>query len=42
MSIKAGTLDDTTWLEPDAHFWTNSKQAWTPIPDGVPRFVDDG
>lgn len=41
MSIKAGTLDDTSWLEPDAHFWTKSKQRWTPIPDGAPRFVDD-
>ena len=41
MSIKAGTLDDTSWLEPDAHFWTRSKQAWTPIPAGVPNFVDD-
>jgi hypothetical protein len=41
-SIKAGTLDDTSWLEPDAHFWTKSKQAWTPIPDGAPCFLDDG
>ena len=41
MSVKAGTLDDTSWLEPDAHFWTGSKQPWTQIPDGVPSFVDD-
>jgi len=22
MSIKAGTLDDTSWLKPNAHYWT--------------------
>jgi hypothetical protein len=32
---------NASWLEPDAHFWTRSKQAWTPIPAGVPSFVDD-
>ncbi len=41
LSIKPGTLDDTSWLEPSAHYWTKSKQPWVPIPDGVPCFVDD-
>ena len=40
--IKAGTLDDTTWLEPQLHLWTESAQAWVPtgeapkLPRGVP------
>jgi len=42
MSIKAGTLDETSALIPDAHFWTKHKQAWVQIPDGVRCFPDDG
>lgn len=42
MSLKAGTLDDTSWLRPDAHYWTKRKQPWVTIPDGVARFADDG
>jgi len=41
-SIKAGTLDDPTGLEPRAHYWTSSKHAWVAIPDGVPTYPDDG
>lgn len=28
VSLKAGTLDDTSWLIPAGHIWTRSKQAW--------------
>lgn len=35
MSVKPGTLDDTSWLQPDGHYWTRSKQNWTPIPSDV-------
>jgi hypothetical protein len=42
MSLKAGTLDDTSWLKPDAYYWTKRKQRWVLIPDGVARFPDDG
>jgi hypothetical protein len=42
MSVKAGTLDDTSWLKPDRHYWTKRKQPWVVIPDGVPQFSDDG
>jgi len=41
MSIKAGTLDDTSWLVPDSHYWTKRRQAWVELPDGVDCFVDD-
>jgi hypothetical protein len=33
--LKAGTLDDTSWLDPKVHVWTRSHQAWLPIPEGV-------
>jgi hypothetical protein len=42
MSVKAGTLDDTSRLVPDAHFWTVRKQPWVVIPDGVRCVSDDG
>ena len=32
--VRAGTLDDTSWLKPTAHFWTRSKQPWVGIPAG--------
>ena len=42
MSIKAGTLDDTSWLKPDAHYWTKRKQSWVVVPESVPQISDDG
>ena len=32
-NIKPGTLDDTSWLAPAAHLWTQSAQPWVPLPD---------
>jgi hypothetical protein len=28
--IKAGSLDDASWLEPTAEVWTSSAQPWSP------------
>lgn len=33
--FKAGTLDDTTDLQPTAHCWAGSGQAWLTYPDGA-------
>lgn len=33
-NIKPGTLDDTSWLAPAGHLWTQSAQPWVAIPDG--------
>ena len=33
MSIKPGTLDDTSWLAPSKMIWMNSAQKWVPVPD---------
>lgn len=35
VSLKPGTLDDTTMLTPDIHIWTESKQPWVTISDDV-------
>jgi hypothetical protein len=35
VSLKPGTLDDTSFLEPQAHLWIKSKQKWVNIPEGV-------
>jgi len=42
ISIKAGTLDDTSGLRPTPHYWTDRKQGWVQIPEGVSSFPDDG
>ncbi len=36
--IKAGTLDDTSWLVPEAHIWCRSAQPWVYIDLALPRF----
>lgn len=36
--VRAGTLDDTSWIRPQAHLWTRSAQPWVAIPEGVPRY----
>ena len=35
VNVKAGTLDDTTWLRPVGHLWTRSAQSWVTIPIDV-------
>jgi hypothetical protein len=30
--VKAGSLDDTSWLFPVGHIWTRSAQPWVAIP----------
>jgi hypothetical protein len=36
--VRGGTLDDPDLAVPRAHIWTETKQPWVVIPDGVPRF----
>lgn len=35
--IKAGTLDDPSWLEPQLEVWGSSAQPWVPQAEGRPR-----
>jgi hypothetical protein len=37
--IKAGTLDDTSWLDPKMHIYCDSKEQWTFIAEGSQRFA---
>jgi hypothetical protein len=34
MRFRAGTLDDTSWLQPTRHIWTRSKQPWVTFAEG--------
>lgn len=33
INIKAGTLDDTSWLDPAGHLWTDKAQPWVNLDD---------
>jgi hypothetical protein len=35
LSLKPGTLDDTSWLRPDLFIWMKSAQGWVPVPNSV-------
>jgi hypothetical protein len=35
VSIKPGTLDDTSWLRPELFIWMKSAQGWVPVPEDV-------
>jgi len=36
--VKAGSLDDASWLEPAAEVWTSSAQPWAPHFENAARF----
>jgi hypothetical protein len=37
--LRAGTLDETRKLKPQAHIYTASKQEWVQLSDGAPAFT---
>lgn len=37
--IKAGTIDDTRWLDPKLHIYCDSKQRWIDIREGDQEFA---
>jgi hypothetical protein len=39
--IKAGTLDDRSWLQPQVEVWRESAQSWIPENDAVGSFPRD-
>ena len=39
--IKAGSLDDASWLQPQVHCFTVTKQPWVHISDDLPQFEGD-
>jgi hypothetical protein len=40
--VRAGTLDDTSWLRPTRHIWTRSKQPWVAIAAGDQVYETQG
>ena len=34
-SVRCGTLDRSSHIEPTAHFWVSSKQLWLQLPEGA-------
>ena len=36
--VRIGTLDDPDRWPPDVHIFTESKQPWVVIPEGMPAF----
>ena len=36
--VRAGTLEDTSWLQPTRHIWTRSKQPWITFAEGDKTF----
>jgi hypothetical protein len=38
LSVRAGTFDDTSWVEPVGDIWVRSKQPWVVIPESRLQF----
>jgi hypothetical protein len=36
--LKAGTIEDTSWIEPTVEIWTGSAQPWAPHFENAVRF----
>jgi hypothetical protein len=36
--VKAGTLDDPSWVRPTVHMWCAEKQPWVVIDEATPQF----
>jgi hypothetical protein len=41
-TLRAGTLDDTTWLNPAGSIWAKSAQPWVKLPEDMLVFDDAG
>ena len=41
ISVKPGTLDDTSWLRPSGHIWTQNAQAWFTLGVKVLKYSGD-
>lgn len=40
INLRAGTLDDTSWIRPVAQIWTSSAQPWALVPDNILSFEE--
>ena len=37
--VKAGSLDDSSWLKIDSNFFSSSAHSWSPIDEDIPSFT---
>ena len=37
--IKAGSLDDSSWVSPDSNFFSTSAIPWSPVDEGIHSFT---
>ena len=37
--IKAGSLDDSSWLKIDSNFWSSTAREWSPIDEPLHSFI---
>ena len=37
--VKAGSIDDSSWLKIDSNFFSSSAHAWSPIDEDIPSFT---
>ena len=37
--VRAGSLDDSSWLKIDSNFFSSSAHSWSPIDEGIPSFT---
>ena len=37
--IKAGSLDDSSWLKIDSNFWSSTAREWSPIDETLHSFI---
>ena len=36
--LKAGTLDDASWLRPQMHMWSSRAQPWVVLDEDIPAY----
>jgi len=41
IALKASSLDDASWLKPEAHIWVSSKQTWLNLNGDLPQYAMD-
>lgn len=37
--IKAGSLDDSSWLKIDSNFWSSTAREWSPVDEAIHSFT---
>jgi len=37
--IKAGSIDDSTWINADSNFWSSAAKSWSPVDETIHTFT---